>query len=111
MNKGTIRAAVASIAITIAALAALFSPGATVVTAGGMDMDPMVSKTGDLNQDGVANSLDALAILFHDAGLTKPPEDLERWTLAADVDCDLEVTALDAALILQADAGLYQLRM
>ena len=28
----------------------------------------------------------------------------------ADIDCDLAVTALDAALILQADAELYQPR-
>ncbi len=74
--------------------------------AGGM----MQSKTGDLNMDGTANSLDALIVLFHDAGLAEPPEDIDAWTIMADVDCDLAVTALDAAIILQADAGLYELR-
>ncbi len=109
MRTGTVRTIVASLSITIVALATLLGPGATVITAGGMDM--MGSKTGDLNADGVANSVDALLVLFHDAGLGEPPTDIDAWTAIADVDCDLEVTALDAALILQADAGLYQLRM
>ena len=70
----------------------------------------MPSKTGDLNMDGTANSLDALLVLFYDAGLSTPPADIDAWTVQADVDCDLAVTALDAAIILQADAGLYTLR-
>ena len=80
--------------------------GAESAQAGGM----MQSKTGDLNMDGTANSLDALIVLFYDAGLTEPPEDIDAWTIMADVDCDLVVTALDAAFILQADAGLYEMR-
>ncbi len=109
MSSRGILAALASAAIAVAAIATVLGPGAGTASAGGMDM--METKTGDLNMDGAANSLDALLVLFYDTGLYEPPEDLEHWTAAADVDCDLEVTALDAALILQADAGLYQLRM
>ncbi len=101
--------------VTVLAIAlgiATFAFGGDSASAGGMDgQEMMESKTGDLNFDGIANSLDALAVLFHDAGLTEPPDDIDTWTAIADVDCDLEVTALDAALILQSDAGLYQLRM
>ena len=65
-------------------------------------------KTGDLNADGLTNSLDALSVLFYDAGLMAAPS--EVWLAGADVNCDLSVSALDATLILQADAGLYQIR-
>lgn len=77
---------------------------------GAQAQEMMPTKTGDLNMDGTANSLDALIVLFYDAGLGEPPEDIKAWIVMADIDCDLAVTALDAALILQADAGLYQLR-
>jgi len=96
------------LALAIALLgAAIIAPSAS---AGEMPGDTMMSKTGDLNDDGTANSLDALLLLFYDAGMGEPPEDVETWTIAADVDCDFKVTSVDAALILQANAGLYELR-
>ena len=81
--------------------------GAGHAAAGGM----MLSKTGDLNDDGTANSVDALLVLFYDAGLSKPSAaQANRWFANADVNCDTTVNALDATLILQAGAGLYDLR-
>ncbi len=108
MKNGTIWSAVAPAAVALVLLIGSLGYGANSTMAGGMGMMP--SKTGDLNTDGTANSLDALLVLFHEAGLTQPPDDIEAWTAIADVDCDLEVTALDAALILQVDAGLTTIR-
>jgi len=65
-------------------------------------------KTGDLNGDAKTNSIDALLVLFYEAGLTKAPS--ETWPVFADVNCDSSVNAADASLILQADAGLVVLR-
>jgi len=74
--------------------------------AGGM----MGAKTGDMNADGSANSIDAALVLQHDARLAPlPPEDVFLHA-AGDVNCDASVNSVDASLILQADAGLYQLR-
>lgn len=72
--------------------------------------DMMGMKTGDLNADGAANSLDAALVLQHDAGLAPlPPEDIYLHA-AGDVNCDASVNSIDASVILQADAGLYELR-
>jgi hypothetical protein len=71
---------------------------------------PMMGKTGDLNMDGSANSLDALQVLVYDAGLMQKPATTDATFAAADVNCDVELNALDASLILQHDAGLYNLR-
>ena len=65
-------------------------------------------KTGDLNADGRTNSLDALSVMFYSAGLMPPPSKV--WLAGADVNCDSSVNTVDASLILQADAGLYQIR-
>jgi hypothetical protein len=65
-------------------------------------------KTGDLNADGATNSLDALSILFYQAGEMKAPDEL--WLGGADVNCDSTVNSIDASLILQVDAGLTTLR-
>ena len=95
--------AIAAIPLTIGVTAL----GAGHAAAGGM----MQSKTGDLNADGTANSVDALLVLFYDAGLSKPrAETAALWFAGADVNCDTTVNALDATLILQAGAGLYDLR-
>ncbi len=107
MKKRLLSSIIAVAAVSAFTLGGIVGLGADGVQAGGM----MKSKTGDLNMDGTANSLDALLVLFYDAGLGEPPEDIDIWIASADVDCDLEVTALDASLILQADAGLYKLRM
>jgi hypothetical protein len=95
--------AIFAIALTISVTAL----GAGHAAAGGM----MQSKTGDLNADGTANSVDALLVLFYNAGLSSPPPDgADLWFAEADVNCDTTVNALDATLILQAGAGLYNLR-
>jgi len=107
MKKRLFLTIIALVTVATFAFGGIAGIGADSAHAG----DMMQSKTGDLNADGTANSLDALIVLFHDAGMSDPPEDIDAWTIIADVDCDLAVTALDAALILQADAGLYQLRM
>ena len=65
-------------------------------------------KTGDLNADGDTNSLDALSVLFYQAGMMTPPDAL--WLGGADVNCDNAVNSIDASLILQVDAGLTTLR-
>ena len=71
----------------------------------------MGAKTGDLNADGAANSLDAMLVLQADAGLAPiPPEDVYLHA-AGDVNCDASINSMDATLILQADAGLYVIRM
>ena len=106
MNMRTISSVIGSIAIAASMILGVFGPGPSSSLAGPM----LGEKTGDLNMDGVANSVDALLVLFYDAGLSEPPADAALWMAAADVDCDLAVTALDASLILQADAGLYDLR-
>jgi hypothetical protein len=106
MKNHLVLAIIAPAMLMAAGLGGLTSIDAESAVAGGI----MASKTGDINMDGTANSLDALAVLFHDAGLTATPLDVDTWIATADVDCDLVVTALDAALILQADAGLYNLR-
>ncbi len=56
---------------------------------------------GDVNTDGVINSLDAATVLKHDARLLV----IEDETLA-DVNTDGSVNSLDAAFILRYDAGL-----
>lgn len=65
-------------------------------------------KTGDLNADGLTDSRDALFIDFFTAGLMPAPSKI--WMAGADVNCDSAVNAIDASLILQADAGLYHIR-
>jgi len=71
----------------------------------------MGEKTGDLNMDGRSNSIDALLVLQHDAGIRPlPPEDVYLHA-AGDVSCDGLVNSIDASMILQADAGLIELRM
>ena len=65
-------------------------------------------KTGDLNADGHTNSLDALSVLFYQAGMMEPPD--ETWLGGADVNCDSSVNAVDASIILQVDAGLTTIR-
>lgn len=65
------------------------------VTVGGMK--------GDVNGDGVIDSLDAATILQYDVGI----KDLDFTLLvAADVDGDGFVDSMDAAKILQYDAGI-----
>ena len=71
---------------------------------------PMMSKTGDLNMDGRANSLDALQVMVYSAGLMTAPASGETQFVAGDVNCDESLNSLDASLILQHDAGLYNLR-
>lgn len=65
-------------------------------------------KTGDLNADGLTNSLDALSVLFFQAGMMEPPNKV--WMGGADVNCDSAVNAIDATIILQVDAGLTTIR-
>ncbi len=65
-------------------------------------------KTGDLNADGLTNSLDALSILSYQAGMTEPAG--ENWFGGADVDCSGAVNSIDATIILQVDAGLTTIR-
>lgn len=65
-------------------------------------------KTGDLNADGMTNSLDALSVLEYDAGMMKPASD--TWFGGADVNCDTTVNSVDATIILQVDAGLTTIR-
>ena len=57
---------------------------------------------GDVNNDGVTNSLDALLLLQFDAQLVTEFDGREK----ADVNLDGNINALDVALILQFDAGL-----
>lgn len=58
---------------------------------------------GDANGDGELNSLDATAILLHDAGLKELNEEQKA---AADINGDGAVNSLDATQILKRDAGL-----
>jgi hypothetical protein len=57
---------------------------------------------GDVNCDGVVNSIDAALTLQHDAGMTISL----GCPSGADVNEDGAANSLDAALILQYDAGL-----
>lgn len=59
-------------------------------------------RNGDVNMDGVTNSLDVLLVLQLIAGLISPTPNFDR----ADVNMDGEVNAVDTALMLQFDAGL-----
>ena len=70
----------------------------------------MMAKTGDLNGDRVANSVDAAIVLQYEAALMQPAGDLSAWQAAADVNCDSVVNSIDSSLILQYDAGLTTLR-
>ncbi len=56
---------------------------------------------GDVNDDGIVNSVDALFILQYDARLVSS---LPNET-SADVNEDGTINALDASLILQFNAG------
>lgn len=60
-------------------------------------------KYGDVNNDGEIDSLDAAAVLKHDAGIATLDA---RGLLAADVNKDGEVDSLDAAMILKFDAKI-----
>ena len=59
-------------------------------------------RNGDVNMDGVTNSIDVLLVLQLIAGLISPTPNFDR----ADVNMDGEVNAVDTALMLQFDAGL-----
>lgn len=62
----------------------------------------LLPNTGDANCDGAVDSLDALAILQREAGLTATL----ACASAADVNASGSVSSIDAALILQHTAGL-----
>jgi len=85
---------------------------ALLISAGGSaSAAPMMgAKTGDANMDGAMNSLDALQVMFFDAGLLPMPAYEDSLYAASDVNCDEVLNAIDASLILQATAGLYELR-
>jgi hypothetical protein len=70
----------------------------------------MMSKTVDLNGDGLATSVDAAIVLQYEAALMQPSGDMAGWQAAADVSCDGLVNSIDASLILQHEAGLITLR-
>jgi hypothetical protein len=94
-----------------ATLAAVIGITALLAGSGSASAGPMMPpKTGDVNMDGSTNSIDALHILFYDAGLVMPAGFSAGWMAAADVNCDLVVDALDASIILQVDAGLTTIR-
>lgn len=95
----------APIAAALIALSLLAATGGSA-SAG----PPMMGKTGDLNMDGRANSLDALQVMVYNAGLMTAPTSGDLLFVAGDVNCDDVLNSVDAALILQADAGLYNLR-
>ena len=101
-----VRTAPVRIAIVGSLLIALFVAGLAAPSASAAPMMP--AKTGDLNGDAAANSIDALLVMFYDAGLSGKQSTM--WQAAADVNCDSTVNAVDASLILQHDAGLYDLR-
>ena len=96
--------ALGAFAIVASMLLAVAWPGTGTVSA----CEMVGPKTGDLNGDAITNSVDALLVLFYEAGLTDAPSD--TWRIFADVNCDSAVNATDASLILQADAGLIELR-
>ena len=96
--------ALSAFAIAASILLAVAVPGTGTVSA----CEMVGPKTGDLNGDAITNSIDALLVLFYEAGLSDAPSD--TWRVFADVNCDSAVNAADASLILQADAGLIVLR-
>jgi hypothetical protein len=95
-----IGAIIAVLVLTVAALGWQVQQAAAC-----QDVHP---KTGDLNADGLTTSLDALAVLFYQAGMMTAPDDV--WLGGADVNCDTDVNAIDATIILQVDAGLTTIR-
>ena len=97
-------AAAGAFVIAAAGFVTFLGPGTGVVSA----CESVGPKTGDLNADAKTNSLDALLVLFYEAGSMKAPTD--TWAVFADVNCDESVNAVDASMILQADAGLIELR-
>ena len=101
-----VRAALIRIVIIVSLLIALIAAGWAVPRVSACTL--VEPKTGDLNLDGLTNSLDALSIYFYTAALMPAPD--KFWMAGADVNCDSSVTTVDASLILQADAGLYQIR-
>ena len=104
----TVYAPIASLLAAALLAVALLAGTAGPASAG--DMMPMPVKTGDANMDGQLNSLDALQLMFYDAGLVPMPPYDELVHTTADVDCDGVLNSIDASLILQAVAGLYQIR-
>ena len=100
------RTVLARIAIAAVLLIALASAGWSAPRVSACTL--VEPKTGDLNADGLTNSLDALSIYFFTARLMPAPSKL--WMAGADVNCDSSVNTVDALLILQADAGLYHIR-
>jgi hypothetical protein len=98
--KRTLLAGTAGIALALGLFAGQAAAG-----------EMMGMKTGDLNMDGAANSLDAMLVLQADAGLAPIPEEDVYLHAAGDVNCDARINSMDATLILQADAGLYEIRM
>ena len=101
-----VRATLFRIVLLAGLLLPLAAGGLVASSASAAPMMP--AKTGDLNGDGVSNSLDALYVLFYAAGVSGKQS--AGWVAAADVNCDGIVNAVDASLILQHDAGLYNLR-
>jgi len=62
---------------------------------------------GDINDDGLANSTDALIILSFDAGIPLPQPILDRiMTGFGDVNLDAFTNSTDALIILSYDAGI-----
>ena len=59
---------------------------------------------GDVNGDKTANSSDALKILMYSVGTLEKID-----TVAADVNCDGNINAVDARWILQAASGAREL--
>lgn len=61
---------------------------------------------GDVSDDGLANSTDALVILSYDAGFPVPPQFLVRINAGiGDVNSDNVTNSTDALIILSYDAG------
>ncbi len=60
-------------------------------------------KTGDVNEDGKVNNLDAATVLKYDAGIIDLSLDQKDL---ADVNGDAKVNNLDASMILKYDAGI-----
>lgn len=62
---------------------------------------------GDVNNDGLVNSTDALIVLSHDISLPIPPAFQDRIDRGfGDVDEDLSTNSTDALVILSYDVGL-----
>lgn len=89
---------------------ALIAAALLVSTAGGASAGPMMAKTGDLNMDGTANSIDALYVLWYQVTLQPMPGHDDPLFIAGDVNCDELLNSVDASLILQHTAGLINLR-